>query len=140
MFRRFANRPNPLSNCCCSVTIRFDCTAGLKKFTAELEEDRVLFHRTVAVVRVENHSVTLFWYTVACVVRFVSILVWLVSELNGWYTGVLRSSNEICDVSVGSKFINGMLAKDCRTSAPLIPNGCAPASVAKISVSANHTL
>src|SRR6266853_1007816 len=44
MFRVLTERPNPFSNCCCIPTKIEDCTEGLNKLAAEVEEERVLSH------------------------------------------------------------------------------------------------
>jgi len=58
----------------------------LKKLNADPEDDRVLFHATVAVVPVENPSVTLLLYGDA------AVAVVPVPEMKGLLIGVVRSS------------------------------------------------
>src|SRR5258708_36671339 len=54
MFRVLTERPNPVSNCCWNPTKIEDCTEGLNKFAAEVEELRVLSNVVKKVVPVWN--------------------------------------------------------------------------------------
>src|ERR1700674_5908476 len=42
MFRVLTERPKPFSNCCWNPTNIEDCTEGLNRLAAEVEEERVL--------------------------------------------------------------------------------------------------
>src|SRR5260370_1884827 len=54
MLRVLTERPKPFSNCCWNPTKIEDCTEGLNKFAAEVEEFRVLSQTVKKVVPVWN--------------------------------------------------------------------------------------
>ena len=63
MLRRFCAKPNPFSNCCWNVTVRVDCTDGLNRLAAMLDEERVLSQLAVTDVPDVNPwvYVQLYW-------------------------------------------------------------------------------
>src|ERR1700683_4700973 len=117
MLRRFWNKPKPFKSCCWNTTVKVDETEGLKKFSGELEDDRVLSHDAVTVVPVENPCEYCVWYWDVWVIRPVSPDT-PVPEMNGLFTGVDTSSKNAEEVSTGSKVSSGTLAVEYGRSAP----------------------
>src|SRR6266403_70474 len=72
MFRVLTERPNPLSNCCWNPTKREDCTEGLNKLAAEVEELRVLSHAVKKLVPVWKPCTYCVLNVVVCRVNLVS--------------------------------------------------------------------
>src|SRR5882762_1277656 len=93
MFRVFTERPNPLSNCCWNPTKIEDCTEGLNKFAAEVEELRVLSNVVKKVVPVwKPWAYCVLKVEVCCVSLASEESPVPVPEVRGLLTGTLRSS------------------------------------------------
>src|SRR5256885_9904538 len=138
MFRRFAKVPKPFRSCCDKPTTSAEETSGLKKLNAEPEDERRLFHAIVRFVPVVNPCETLLLNCEVWVTSDAAVAEVPTPEMNGLLMGDLLSSKEICEVNVGSKLRNGILALEKRTAAPGMPFGKPPASAVRISVSAIH--
>src|SRR5580700_8303276 len=93
MFRLLTARPNPLSNCCWKPTKIEDCTEGLNKFAAEVEELRVLSNVVKNVVPVWKPWEYCVLKVEVCNVNLASDESPVpVPEVRGLLTGTLRSS------------------------------------------------
>src|ERR1700674_817721 len=103
MFRVLTERPNPLSNCCWNPTKIEDCTEGLNKFAAEVEEFRVLSKVVKKVVPVWNPWAYWVLKVEVCKVSLASEESPVpVPEVRGLLTGTLRSSTLRLVVITGS--------------------------------------
>src|SRR3977135_3382477 len=93
MFRVFTARPKPFSNCCWKPTKIEDCTEGLKRLAAEVDEFRGLSQRAKNVVPVWNPWVYCVLNVEVCRVSLASEESPVpVPEVRGLLTGMLRSS------------------------------------------------
>ena len=109
MLRRFWEKPKPFKSCCWNRTVKVDDTEGLKKFSGELDDDRVLSHDAVTVVPVENPCEYCAWYCAVWVINPVRLDT-PVPEMNGLFTGVDTSSKYADVVSTGSNVSSGTFA------------------------------
>src|SRR5882762_349446 len=87
MLRRLTAKPKPFSNCWLTTRYSDDCTAGLKEFTGELEELRVLSQATVTLAPEVKPCDTLKLYWAVWLCRPVSAEV-PVPEINGLLIGM----------------------------------------------------
>src|ERR1700733_1301468 len=101
MLRRFWNKPKPFKSCCWNVIVNDDCTDGLKKFSGELDEERVLSHAAVTVVPVAKFCEYWLLYCAVWVINPVR-LVTPVPEMKGLLIGVDTSSKNIEEAMTGS--------------------------------------
>src|SRR5260370_812207 len=103
MFRVLTERPNPFSNCCWNPTKIEDCTAGLNRLAAEVEEFRVLFQKENKVVPVWKPWEYCVLKVEVCNVSLASVESPVpVPEVRGLLTGMLRSSMLRVEVMRGS--------------------------------------
>src|SRR4029077_7672917 len=138
MLRVLTARPKPFSNCCWNPAKIVDCTEGLNKFAAELEEFRVLSHAVKKVVPVWNPWEYWKLYTELCKTRAESARSPVpVPEVRGLLTGTLRYSEQLVYVTGVPKLINGVLAAEPPNTAPGVPPPEPPAVALRIPVSAN---
>src|SRR5260370_42606431 len=103
IFRVFTERPKPFSNCCWNPTTIEDCTKGLNRLAAEVEEERVLAQKEKKVVPGWKPSE---YCVLKCEVCNASLLSATspvpVPEVRGLLTGMLRSSMLKVEVIRGS--------------------------------------
>src|SRR6266481_3117268 len=93
MLRVLTARPKPFSNCCENPVKIEDCTEGLNKFAAEVEEERVLSHTAKNVVPVWNPWEYCELNVEVCKLSLASEESPVpVPEVSGLLTGTLRSS------------------------------------------------
>src|SRR5713101_2211107 len=93
MLRVLTLRPKPFSNCCWNPAKIEDCTEGLNKFAAEVEELRVLSHAVKNVVPVWKPWAYWVLKVEVCNVSLASEESPVpVPEVKGLLTGMLRSS------------------------------------------------
>src|ERR1700693_748524 len=141
MFRVLTERPKPFSNCCWNPTKSEDCTEGLNRFAAEVEELRVLLKVVKNVVPVWNPWAYCVLNVEVCRVNLASDESPVpVPDVRGLLTGMLRSSMLRVDVMRGSKFSNGVFAVEPPNAAPGVTPPKPPAFALSIPVSANHGL
>src|SRR5713101_8755358 len=89
---RVLTRPNPLSNCCWNPTKIEDCTEGLNRLAAEVEEFLVLSHAVKKVVPVWKPWASCVLKVEVCRVSLASEEAPVpVPEVRGLLTGMLRS-------------------------------------------------
>src|SRR5207253_9476687 len=103
MLRVLTERPNPFSNCCWNPTKIEDCTEGLKRLAAEVEEERVLSQKEKNVVPVWKPWEYCVLNVEVCNVSLASEESPVpVPEVKGLLTGTLRSSTLRVVVITGS--------------------------------------
>src|SRR5713101_4273668 len=112
--------------------------AGLKKLSA-LEELRVLSQARFIVVPDENPCETAKLYSAVWADTAETPAV-PVPARNGLFTGTAIWSNNSVPVMSGSNERKGILAVEKGNDAPAVPRPVPPASVLRMSVSANHGL
>src|SRR5207244_10508069 len=141
MLRVLTERPNPFSNCCWNPTKIEDCTEGLNKLAAEVEEERVLSQAVKKVVPVWKPWATWVLKVAVCRVSLASDESPVpVPEVRGLLTGTLRSSMLTIVVITGSKFSSGLLALEPPNIAPGVAPPKPPAFAFRMPVSANQGL
>src|SRR6266403_3423913 len=139
MFRVLTARPKPFSNCCWNPTKTEDCTEGLNKFAAEVEEFRVLSQAVKKVVPVWNPWEYCELNVELCNVSLASEDNPVpVPEVSGLLTGTLRSSMVRVVVMRGSKFRIGLFAVEPPNTAPGVVPPKPPAVALRIPVSARR--
>src|SRR5260370_25087523 len=103
MLRVLTERPNPFSNCCWNPTNIEDCTKGLNRLAAEVEEERVLSQKEKKVVPVWKPWEYCVLKVEVCNASLVSAISPVpVPEVRGLLTGMLRSSMLKVEVIRGS--------------------------------------
>src|ERR1700730_194884 len=141
IFRVLTERPKPLSNCCWKPTKIEDCTEGLNRFAAEVEEFRVLSKVVKKVVPVWKPWEYWVLKVEVCNVSLASDERPVpVPDVRGLLTGTLRSSIPSVAVMTGSKLISGLPAVDPPNTAPGVAPPKPPALALRIPVSANQGL
>src|SRR5216684_4766630 len=103
IFRVFTERPKPFSNCCWNPTKIEDCTEGLNKLAADVEEVRVLSNVVKKVVPVWKPWEYCVLKVEVCNTSLASAESPVpVPEVRGLLTGMLRSSMLKVEVMRGS--------------------------------------
>src|SRR5216684_9411536 len=103
MLRVLTERPNPFSNCCWNPTKIEDCTEGLNRLAAEVEEERVLSQMEKKVVPVWKPWEYCVLKVEVCNASLLSATSPVpVPEVRGLLTGMLRSSMLKVEVIRGS--------------------------------------
>src|SRR5690242_12366416 len=133
--------PKPLSNCCWNPTKIEDCTEGLNKFAADVEEERVLSQAAKKVVPVWRPWLNWVLKVEVCSVNLASEERPVpVPEVRGLLTGTLRSSTVSVVVMRGSYVSRGVFADEPPNAAPGVTPPNPPEFAFRIPVSANQGL
>src|SRR5260370_7344406 len=141
MFRVLIERQKPFSSCCWNPAKIEDCTEGLNRLAADVEEVRVLSNAAKKVVPVWKPWEYWVLKVEVCTVNLVRETSPVpVPEVRGLLTGMLRSSIETVVVMRGSKFSRGLFDVDPPNTAPGVAPPNPPAYAFTIPASPNHGL